>query len=160
MPLHRNSPVIRTLQKLARGSPECPLCGRFGRALSPSSQAEVVYCARWTDDELKAWSNGVEWMLAQLPPEPPPVVRSRRYDVDLFAEVKRRVRIEEIAAQLTELHGSGRVLTGACPFHNEQHGRAFVVWTDIQAWRCYGACQLKGDVIELMRVAMERGLWR
>ncbi len=70
---------------------------------------------------------------------------------DRIVDIKARVRVEDVAAQLTELRGNGTTLTGKCPFHGEVRGRAFVVWTDIQRWRCYGACSTGGDVIDLIQ---------
>jgi DNA primase len=66
------------------------------------------------------------------------------------------VKIESIAEQLTELRG-GSTLTGACPFHGGS-GTELVIWTDIEEWKCYGRCQMGGDVIHFIQECDKRGL--
>jgi len=74
--------------------------------------------------------------------------RRRPVERDRIAEIKDQLRVEDVAARLTELRGSGNSLSGRCPFHDD-HNPSFVVWPDIQKWRCYG-CGLHGDVIDLL----------
>lgn len=76
----------------------------------------------------------------------------------LIERVKAAYRLEEVAGRLTRLYGRGETLTGRCPFHGEQSGRAFVVWVDSQRWRCFGQCLAGGDVVDLVRECKARGL--
>ena len=108
-------------------------------------------------------------LVKQLPEwEPPaPVITERPqvkerggFGLSLFDRVKAAVRVEDVAERLTELTGLGNVLTGACPLH-EGSGKEFVIWTDIQEWKCYGRCQTGGDLIDLVAQCMDRQLeWR
>lgn len=79
----------------------------------------------------------------------------------LIARIKAAYRLEDIAERLTRLYGTGNVLSGRCPLHGEQKGRAFTVWVDEQKWKCFGKCGLRGDVIDLVRECKSRGIdWR
>lgn len=75
----------------------------------------------------------------------------------LISRIKAAYRIEEIAEMHTRLRGQ-RVLKGKCFLHGEVHGEAFTVWPDEQRWRCFGACNIGGDVIDLVSAMRERGL--
>lgn len=75
----------------------------------------------------------------------------------LFDTVKAAVAIETLAGKVAELRpaGPGR-LKALCPLHAEKTP-SFVVYTETQRWRCYGACGVGGDVIELARRLMAVG---
>ncbi len=45
-------------------------------------------------------------------------------------------------------HG-GRALLWRCPFHNERKGFSLAVWAD--GYRCFGKCQVQGDVFDWLR---------
>lgn len=80
--------------------------------------------------------------------------------LSLIDRIKDHYRIEDIASRLTDLRGYNP-MTGKCPLHGEVHGTAFVVWPEDQKWKCFGACGIGGDVIDLMRACKERGIeWR
>jgi len=68
-------------------------------------------------------------------------------------EIRRRNPIEDVVARFVTLRGSGKSLTGKCPFHDDSRA-SFVVWPDIGYFRCYaGSCGVEGDVftfVELM----------
>lgn len=81
-----------------------------------------------------------------------------RNGVSFIAELKSVYRVEDVAVRLTRLRGSGNSLRGKCPFHNERNGEAFIVWIEHQKWRCFGQCATGGDVIDLVDVAMSKGL--
>lgn len=76
----------------------------------------------------------------------------------VYERIKMAVRVEDIAESLTHLYGRGKTLTGKCPFHDERKGRSFVIWTDIQEWKCYGKCLMGGDVIHLIYECEKKGL--
>ncbi|GAB4540213.1 MAG: DNA primase [Anaerolineales bacterium] len=64
-------------------------------------------------------------------------------------EVKSRIDIVELVSESgVKLRKSGRSYTGFCPFHDNKHTPAFVVWPELGAWRCYGACNEGGDVFK------------
>ncbi len=44
------------------------------------------------------------------------------------------------------LKRAGRSYTGMCPFHDNHHTPAFVVFPDSQTWRCFGQCDTGGDL--------------
>ncbi len=75
----------------------------------------------------------------------------------LIDRLKAAYRVEDVASRHTDLHGTN-VLKGKCPIHGEQRGEAFVVWVGEQKWKCFGACQSGGDVIDLIRALHERKL--
>jgi DNA primase len=45
-------------------------------------------------------------------------------------------------------HG-GRALLWRCPFHHERKGFSLAVWAD--GYRCFGKCQVQGDVFDWLR---------
>lgn len=59
-----------------------------------------------------------------------------------------RSLIRYCEAQGIILKRSGTFWTAKCPIHNEQNGRAFVVFDD-QKWRCFGKCAKGGDILDL-----------
>ena len=75
---------------------------------------------------------------------------------NLFDRIKDSVEILDIVERITDLQGIGNTLTGKCPLHQEQVGRSFVVWTESQTWRCFGRCNIGGDVIKLVQECMRR----
>jgi len=76
--------------------------------------------------------------------------------LSLFEKIKMAITVEEIAERISDMRGS-HTLTGPCPFHKGS-GREFVVWTEIQEWKCYGRCQSGGDVIHLIYECKKAGL--
>jgi hypothetical protein len=73
----------------------------------------------------------------------------------IYQRIKMAVNVEDIASMLTDLHGN-TTLTAACPFH-QGSGRELVIWTDIQEWKCYGRCQMGGDVIHFIQACKKEG---
>jgi DNA primase catalytic core len=74
--------------------------------------------------------------------------------IDLSA-LKSQVDIVEVATTLNCLpeHKSGSYYRGMCPGnHDSKDGQCFVLWPDIQAFRCYH-CDASGDVISLVMLA-------
>ena len=148
---------------LLRNRPWCDLCERFGRHLDPAS-GDSPACRYWTPAELDEWNVHAEaviqtWeLIKQLWPETPSATPTPRPAVgeSLIERVKSAYRVEDVARRLTDLRG-GRTLSGKCPLHREEKGRSFVVWPDIQKWRCYGACAKSGDVIDLWQAARAAG---
>jgi hypothetical protein len=101
------------------------------------------------DDPEPGW-----WHISKPEPE------HNGFGLSLFERVKAAVAVEDIAERVTNLRGQGNVLSGACPLHDGS-GSEFVIWRDIQYWKCYGRCQVGGDVIHLVKELMERGIeWK
>lgn len=103
------------------------------------------------------------------PASPPPSVAGAwrgdgKPGAGVFARVAARADIVRLARRLTPLHANHDEsrYTGLCPFHDDHHP-SFIVWpaTEDRAGRfCCRPCGLQGDAIELMRLALERGLRR
>lgn len=92
---------------------------------------------------------------------PSPAANHNAETPSLVHRIKQAYRIEDLVSRVTRLHGKGATLTGRCPLHAEKRGRAFVVWTELQKWRCYGKCGAGGDVIDFVRECESRGIdWR
>lgn len=58
-------------------------------------------------------------------------------------------RLEDVAADYTQLRRSGRSLVGLCPLHSERTA-SFHVYPEDQHFKCYG-CGACGDVFTFMR---------
>ena len=118
----------------------------FGRDRHPP-------CPGMPDDPEPMW-----WPINSPPPPRRQVSVFNGSGLSIYERVKMAVRVEDIAESLTRLYGNGKTLTGKCPFHNEKKGRSFVIWTDIQEWKCYGKCFMGGDVIHLIYECEKKGL--
>jgi len=164
-------------------TPKCDLCGseRYWLITNPPDGPEgpITACLeipRWVKEgwhspnfptaeaEVLFWNSVANLRGRAFPTRPAPQSnRAPTYSSvgrpSLFKNVKDRVRIETVAEKLTELRPAGSALKGRCPFHVERTA-SFVVWPKTQRWRCFGACATGGDVIELQRYAMERGIIR
>ena len=70
----------------------------------------------------------------------------------IIDEVKARVDIVALISEdaTVKLLRSGKNWTGFCPFHHNTHTAALVVWPDTGTWRCFGACNDGGTVIDWM----------
>ena len=78
----------------------------------------------------------------------PPNYSTKPVRTSTIEQIKELLKVEDVAARLTTLRGNGKTLTGRCPFH-EDRSPSFVVWPEIQKWRCYG-CSLQGDVLDML----------
>jgi hypothetical protein len=74
----------------------------------------------------------------------------------LIERVKAAYRIEDVAGRLTEMRWNGDRGMGRCPFHDDR-SPSFSVDIGKQKWHCFAACG-HGDVIDMLRLAKERGL--
>jgi len=90
-----------------------------------------------------------------------PVAPKRRPHVgeSLIERLKAIYRIEDILFKLgCSLPIGARRGTVPCPLHGERSGRAFSFDIDRQRWRCWGKCGTHGDVVDLIRIARDKGL--
>lgn len=91
-----------------------------------------------------------------------PTLRAGAEELSI-AEFKTRHPIATVVERVVPLRArqDGRYLIGRCPFHDD-HTPSFVVWPDIDKWRCYG-CGKRGDQIDFMNIydaTAPRGLTR
>ena len=68
-------------------------------------------------------------------------------------DIKARLDIVEVVAKyVPDLRQTGRNFSARCPFHQERTP-SFRVFPDRQAWRCFGACAVGGDVFSFVMKA-------
>lgn len=66
-------------------------------------------------------------------------------------EIKTRIDIVDLVSEAgVKLRKTGRNYTGFCPFHENKHTPAFVVWPETGTWRCFGQCNEGGDVFKFV----------
>ncbi len=66
-------------------------------------------------------------------------------------EIKSKVDIVDLVSEAgVKLRHAGRNYTGFCPFHENKHTPAFVVWPETGTWRCFGACNEGGDIFKFV----------
>ncbi|GAB4490550.1 MAG: hypothetical protein Fur0016_32170 [Anaerolineales bacterium] len=66
-------------------------------------------------------------------------------------EIKSRIDILDLVSEAgVKLRHSGRNYTGFCPFHDNKHTPAFVVWPESGTWRCFGECNEGGDIFKFL----------
>ena len=58
--------------------------------------------------------------------------------------------VEYIQSDHVELRRSGHTFKACCPFHNDRTP-SFVVWPETQTWRCFGACNIGGDIFSYVQ---------
>ena len=71
--------------------------------------------------------------------------------MDLVADIKQRLSIEDLVGQYVTLRKSGRNYKALCPFHNEKTP-SFYISLDKQIAYCFG-CQKGGDVFQFYQEA-------
>ncbi len=66
-------------------------------------------------------------------------------------EVKAKIDIVDLVSEAgVKLRHAGKNYTGFCPFHDNKHTPAFVVWPETGTWRCFGACNEGGDIFKFV----------
>ena len=71
-----------------------------------------------------------------------------QYNID---QIKRSVRLEEVAGHYVKLSRRGKLFIGLCPFHADHHP-SLTVDPQKQTFTCY-ACGEHGDVIAFVQKA-------
>jgi DNA primase len=66
-------------------------------------------------------------------------------------EIKAKIDIVDLVSEAgVKLRHAGRNYTGFCPFHDNKHTPAFVVWPESGTWRCFGQCNEGGDIFKFL----------
>jgi DNA primase len=66
-------------------------------------------------------------------------------------EIKSRVDIVDLVSEAgVKLRHAGKNYTGFCPFHENKHTPAFVIWPETGTWRCFGQCNEGGDIFKFL----------
>src|SRR5687767_12922965 len=66
-------------------------------------------------------------------------------------EIKSKIDIVDLVSETgVKLRHAGRNYTGFCPFHENKHTPAFVVWPESGTWRCFGQCNEGGDIFKFV----------
>ena len=66
-------------------------------------------------------------------------------------EIKSRIDIVDLVSETgVKLRHAGKNYTGFCPFHDNKHTPAFVVWPESGTWRCFGQCNEGGDIFKFV----------
>lgn len=66
-------------------------------------------------------------------------------------EVKSKIDILDLVSEAgVKLRHAGKNYTGFCPFHDNKHTPAFVVWPESGTWRCFGQCNEGGDIFKFV----------
>jgi len=66
-------------------------------------------------------------------------------------EIKARIDIVDLVSEAgVKLRHAGKNYTGFCPFHDNKHTPAFVVWPETGTWRCFGSCNEGGDIFKFV----------
>jgi DNA primase len=66
-------------------------------------------------------------------------------------EIKNKIDIVDLVAEAgVKLRKAGRNYTGFCPFHDNKHTPAFVIWPETGTWRCFGQCNEGGDIFKFV----------
>jgi DNA primase len=66
-------------------------------------------------------------------------------------EIKSKIDIIDLVSEAgVKLRHAGKNYTGFCPFHDNKHTPAFVVWPETGTWRCFGSCNEGGDIFKFV----------
>jgi DNA primase len=66
-------------------------------------------------------------------------------------EIKSKIDITDLVSEAgVQLRHAGKNYTGFCPFHDNKHTPAFVVWPETGTWRCFGQCNEGGDIFKFI----------
>ncbi|RIK31667.1 MAG: DNA primase [Anaerolineae bacterium] len=66
-------------------------------------------------------------------------------------EIKSKIDIVDLVSEAgVKLRHTGKNYTGFCPFHDNKHTPAFVVWPETGTWRCFGQCNEGGDIFKFV----------
>jgi DNA primase len=66
-------------------------------------------------------------------------------------EIKSKIDIVDLVSEAgVKLRHAGKNYTGFCPFHDNKHTPAFVVWPETGTWRCFGQCNEGGDIFKFV----------
>ena len=69
--------------------------------------------------------------------------------MSLTDEIKNKITVLDLVSEFVELKKQGRLYKSVCPFHSEKTA-SFIVDSNKNIWRCFGACSTGGDVFSFM----------
>jgi DNA primase len=69
--------------------------------------------------------------------------------MSLTDEIKNKITVLDLVSEFVELKKQGRLYKSVCPFHSEKTA-SFIVDSDKNIWRCFGACSTGGDIFSFM----------
>jgi DNA primase len=70
--------------------------------------------------------------------------------MSVIDEIKSKLDIVDIISETVTLRKAGKNYTGFCPFHPNTKTPSFVVFSETQSWRCFGACADGGDLLSFI----------
>src|SRR5262245_13313842 len=70
--------------------------------------------------------------------------------MSVIDEIKSKLDIVDIVSETVTLKKAGKNYTGFCPFHPNTKTPSFVVFSETQSWRCFGACADGGDLLSFI----------
>jgi DNA primase len=71
--------------------------------------------------------------------------------MSIIDEIKSKIDIVDLVSETgIKLRHAGKNYTGFCPFHDNKHTPAFVVWPESGTWRCFGQCNEGGDIFKFV----------
>jgi len=71
--------------------------------------------------------------------------------MSIIDEIKSKIDIVDLVSEAgVKLRHAGKNYTGFCPFHDNKHSPAFVVWPETGTWRCFGQCNEGGDIFKFV----------
>src|SRR5262249_15161052 len=80
-----------------------------------------------------------------------PTIESIISRMSTIDEIKARIDIVDLVSEAgVKLRHAGKNYTGFCPFHDNKHSPAFVVWPETGTWRCFGSCNEGGDIFKFV----------
>ncbi len=104
----------------------------------------------------EAWLTFIRATLVPAPTAAPKTAHTAYTGPSLVDRIKAALPIEVMADRITVMAWGSSRGSGLCPFHNDT-SPSFVVWPGEGKWKCFGACDDSGDVIDLWRLAKAQG---
>ena len=69
--------------------------------------------------------------------------------MSLTTDIKNKISVLDLVSEHADLKRQGRLYKALCPFHNE-NTPSFIVDSEKNIWRCFGACSVGGDIFSFL----------
>ena len=69
--------------------------------------------------------------------------------MSLTIDIKNKISVLDLVSEHADLKRQGRLYKALCPFHNE-NTPSFIVDSEKNIWRCFGACSVGGDIFSFL----------